>query len=303
MSSIAPLTALVVTKEESLGKRTVEILSEEHGYQCRLVLVGAWKDFVKVAKELSLASFDLIVGQQRMSPYSARDLLLEVREKSPGISSPVACLAFDASNRNSFIRSGGAAFEPVEPSYNGLQKNISELLRQVTEFTDGRRGTKDAAYRLIDACRDERTFHKLGKAIFDQLGYRGTRLLHGPWERGCDILCWEVNKLGRKEHLGIQMKCGDIDDSSGKRGITELRNQALKALNSPILVDDEERRLDKFVVMASGMIKPSARVMLVEFLRGNHHYRRTFFLDREEIAELLVRSCQSLLGRSDFVLE
>jgi len=148
----------------------------------------------------------------------------------------------------------------------------------------------------LDRFADEGEFQTFVVKVFQELRYAAVRLSHGPTEKGKDIVCYEVNKMGRNEYVGIQIKHGDVRASGGKGNLTDLWRQALEAFNSPVRFDDGDHYLDKFVVVVSGMMNELARDKLSDFLRANHAHRRVFFFDREELADVVVTSCPQLMA-------
>ncbi|MGZ5444859.1 MAG: restriction endonuclease [Thermoanaerobaculia bacterium] len=288
--------ALVVTKEEDLGSGVVEVL-RDLGYDCTRVRAGSASAREEVQDELIRNRFDLIVAQQRMSPYSVADLLRDV-ETIDGTGLPaVVCLADDDSYHDTFIRKGGSGFVPLEPGVIDLQQAVAKGLLQAQEARQSRKVSKANVLRVIDRFTKEKDFQEFILRIFRELEYSGVRPASGGLERGKDIVCWERNRMRHSEYVGVQIKLGDVHGSSGTSGITELRRQAVEAFGISVPFADGDHDLDKFVIVASGTINESARDKLSGLVRNDHFHRRLYFLDREEIADLVVSSCPSLLTR------
>jgi DNA-binding NarL/FixJ family response regulator len=286
--------ALIVTKEANLGAQSAKVLEQD--YACEVVVAGPSGTRDSVRRALTSTRFDIVIAQQRMSPYSASDVLRDVNAENGAMRPSVICLAYDESDRNTFIREGGAAFILLEPGRRDLQQAITEALRQVRQHRQFQSTNKLKVLAMIDGFTQEHDFQPFVVAIFQELRYAGVRLTHGPTEKGKDIVCYEVNKMGRNEYVGVQIKRGDVRSSGGKSSLTDLWRQALEAFNSPVHFDDGDHYLDKFVVIVSGTIKELARDKLSDFVKANHAHRRIFFLDREELADVVVMSCPQLMA-------
>jgi CheY-like chemotaxis protein len=287
---------LVVTKEATLGTHSAGIL-EGHGYYCQVMTAGTSDAIIEVREQLAREHFDLVFAQQHMSPDSAFDVLRYVN-KAMGLAQPaVVCLAIDPTAHNAFIREGGASFVPLEPGEVDLRTVIEQGLREAKEYLRHRSTSKARVLQTVDRYTREGAFQVFIMDIFQELKYFGVRLAHGVIEKGKDIVCWEVNKLNQKEFVGVQIKLGDVHAAADGAGITALWAQSLEAFNSEIDFPDGKQVLDKFVVIASGTINEIARNKLTDFLRRHDCQRRVFFLDREEIADLVVTSCPALLER------
>ncbi|HUP63268.1 MAG TPA: hypothetical protein VNA69_22955 [Thermoanaerobaculia bacterium] len=287
--------ALVVTKEAYLGTQTVEFLKEQ-GYLCELVKAGTDTARQAVRNALSRNWFDLVIAQQRMSPYSASEVLREVNAANGFLRPAVVCLAYDASDRNTFIREGGGGFIMLEPGQKDLCDAIADGLSQVERYRQYQSTSKTKVRAFIDLFAREDKFQLFVEEIFHELKYSGVRRTHGPFEKGKDIVCYEVNKMSRNEYVGVQIKRGDVHASGGRRSLTDLWRQSLEAFNSRVAFPDGEHYLDKFIVIVSGRINELARDKLKDFLKSSHAHRRIFFLDREELADLVVTSCPALLA-------
>jgi CheY-like chemotaxis protein len=286
------MKALVVTKEPALARQVVDVL-ERRSFSCNVVEASTAASRDEVLRLLATTRFELVVAQQRMSPYSASEVLQDVNASDGTLRPAVVCLAHDASDRNTFIRRGGAGFIVVEPG----KVDLEEGFRQVERYRRDQSTNKSKVLRTIAEFAREDVFQLFILEVFEELNYSGIRRTHGPGEMGRDIVCCEVNRLNRKEYVGVQIKLGDIHGSGGTSGITELWRQAMEAFASRVSFDEGERYLDKFVIIASGRINESARAKLTEFTISGHSHRRIFFLDREELADLIVTSCPALLAR------
>jgi CheY-like chemotaxis protein len=293
VSDVPKNKALVVTKEEDLGTRIVEYL-EHLGYECARARAGTTEARDEVQQLLFTTRFDLIITQQRMSPYSAADLLRDV-ETMDGTGVPgVVCLADDESYQDTFRRQGGSSFQV--PEAGGLLQALEKGLREAMEHRASQKASKATALGFIDSLQSEDKFQKFIERIFRELEYSAVRVTHGRFERARSIVCFERNRMRQPEYVGVQIKMGNIDGNGGTSGMTELRRQANEAFGIKVPFDDGEHDLDKVVIVASGSINEDARHKLSELLLSDHFHRRIYFLDREAIADLVVTSCPAVLA-------
>lgn len=285
--------ALVVTKESNLGEQSVAVLKTQL-YECESIKADADTARDAVRSALAAHSFDLVIAQQRMSPYSASEVLRDVNATSGRTRPAVVCLAYDGSDRNTFIREGGAGFVVLEPGQVNLDSALSEGLRQVQQHRDFQRDQKNRVLMAIDRFGREDEFQLFVLDIFRELKYFGVRRTHGVIEKGRDLVCWELNRMARHEFVGVQIKLGDVHASSGGNSVTELWRQAIEAFHSPVPFPSGQQYLDKFVVIVSGRMNEIARTKLSDFVTSSHLQRRIHFFDREELADLIVTSCPEI---------
>lgn len=296
MSEIDKKRVLIVVKEEDLATGIAEVLNAL-GYDCVFVRAGSTKTSVEVQEALAKVHFDLVVAQQRMSPYSAANLLHDV-EKADGTGVPaVICLAENDSDHNAFIRQGGSGFVVLEPGTVNLTQALGKGLDQVQKHREHKKASKSNVLRVIDGFTKEVAFQDFVLKIFRELEYSGVRASGGPLEEGKDIVCWERNRMGYREYVGVQIKLGDVTGGSGTSGLTELSREALEAFLGHAAFVDGDRDLDKYVIITAGRMNEPARQKLSDFARKLSIHRRIYFLDREELADLVVNSCPALLAR------
>jgi hypothetical protein len=287
--------ALVVTKEVALGFHSAAIL-KKRGYQPFVIKAGTDAAVTEVREQLVRQRFDVVFVQQHMSPDSAFDVLRYINKTDGPLRPAVVCLAIDPTSHNDFIREGGASFCLLQPGQLDFRESISNGLRESSEWIRAQSTSKTRVLQLIDDYTREDKFQGLILDIFHELNYFGIRLAHGVIEKGKDIVCWEVNKMNYKEFVGVQIKLGDVN-AAADGGITALWAQSIEAFSSEVDFGDGKHFLDKFAVIASGTINEIARYKLGDFLKNNHFQRRIFFLDREDIADLIVTSCPMLRMR------
>lgn len=282
---------LVVMQTEELCLQFRDFLEKEgYGGTCISVNSELERDYVQ--QLLARRQFDLVLIQESLRWYGPQKLVQDVKAMDSEGRSEVVCLAYDRDGLvlSQFTQAGGAGFVAFEPGRSDL-KEVFALVQRVAE--DSRRNKepkKEKVLRAIDRYTKEVDFHQFALAVFNEL-YDSARLTHGTLEKGKDIICWETNRMGFKEYIGVQIKLGDVDGSVAKNSAAALFLQVFEAFTSSVVVDEEERELDKFVIMVSGVINEGARDRLNDFVRRYHLNRRIFFLDRYQIAAVVVRSC------------
>jgi CheY-like chemotaxis protein len=287
--------ALAVTQQKDLGSRVAAILVRE-GYECLCVAVEQASSRREVQKALTSSRFDLVLTQQRMISYNALEVLDDTKVAAAGRLLPVACLAYDDNDRNVFHLKDGAAFRVYDSVREPLADAIADLLRQVHGWLTYKLSGRNVVLQAIDRYDLEVRFHEFAIKMFRELRYSDVRHNHGPAEKGKDIIFWEENKLGEREYTGVQIKLGNIDGSTGENGASKIFLQVFDAFSSHMEFVEEGRIPDKYVLMATGEIKKEARAKLKEYLRRYHLRGQIFFLDRQQIADLVIGSCPDLVG-------
>jgi hypothetical protein len=282
---------LVVLQTEDLCLLFREFLEKE-GYEGVCVSVDSESERNQVQQLLARRQFDLVLIQESVRWYPPKKLVDDVKEMDGEGRSEVVCLAYDRDGRalSQFMQAGGAGFVPFDMGHSDLKEVFAQAHETAEESRKNKEPKKDKVLRAIDRYSKEVGFHQFALAMFDEL-YPAARLTHGTLEKGKDIICWEINKMGFREYVGVQIKLGDVDGSVGKDGAAELFRQVLEGLGLPDDVDEGTLYMDKFVVMVSGVINKAARGRLNEFVRRYRLDRRVFFLDRNNIAAAVVEHC------------
>ena len=68
------------------------------------------------------------------------------------------------------------------------------------------------------------------RPLLEKMGFQNITLTHGAQEHGLDLVCFEQDKFGEREYIGIQVKAAKIHGSASKKGnATEIFNQAQQA--------------------------------------------------------------------------
>jgi len=143
--------------------------------------------------------------------------------------------------------------------------------------------------RIMELNEDQFIHHVLNP-LLDKMGYEHIQKLnfHGPGEFGTDIMPFKyTTPLGTLEYYAVQAKATKIHGTSAKSGnAAELINQATQAFVVTFVddLDNEQKRIDKFVIATNKPITASARKVIEDAMTGK---RKLVFLDINRIVDLV----------------
>jgi len=126
--------------------------------------------------------------------------------------------------------------------------------------------------------------------LLGRMGFEGLRKVefHGREEFGRDIMPFrQSTAFGTFEYAAVQTKAAKIHGTAGRPGNAgEIISQAQQALRVSFIdeFDNERKRIDKFVVIASAAITPSARRHIEESFEGN---RQLILIDLDRLVTLI----------------
>ncbi len=137
---------------------------------------------------------------------------------------------------------------------------------------------------------DEKTFTlKILIPLFYELGYRGIRYVHGPDEDGLDLLFYDIDKLGKRQYVGIQVKAENITKTMGQssNSIINITQQILMAFGSDfyILSEKESVGLEHMYVITSKSFTREAQKYIKKDLIGQIPSQHIDFWDREDVID------------------
>ena len=127
-------------------------------------------------------------------------------------------------------------------------------------------------------------------SLLDKMGFQRVRKVsyHGRNEFGADVLPFRCNTpLGTLEYYALQAKAVAIHGTSSKAGNAgELISQANQAFGVAFFddLDNERKRIDKFIIATSKAITPDARHIIESAFEGK---RQVVFLDVERVITLV----------------
>lgn len=147
---------------------------------------------------------------------------------------------------------------------------VQDKIKQLSE--------DDLINRVILPLLTRMKFHKVERTPY-----------HGQKEKGLDIRpFYEVDKFERRIYYGAQVKAIDIHTNSRKEGnAASINNQIQIALNSDFLdyEDNENKKIDKILLITSGKINDDAR----EHLFTMNPNRTLGLIDGNQLSNLIVK--------------
>jgi hypothetical protein len=128
------------------------------------------------------------------------------------------------------------------------------------------------------------------RPLFEKMGFQNITLTHGLQEHGLDLVCFEQDKFGEREYIGIQVKAAKIHGSAGKKeNASEIFTQAQQAFTHSFIDinDNKEKRIDKYIVMTSGEITHDARDSICGQLKTQGYLKSIQLFDGNKLADLV----------------
>jgi HEPN/Toprim N-terminal domain 1 len=126
--------------------------------------------------------------------------------------------------------------------------------------------------------------------LLERMGFEGLRKVrfHGREEFGRDVMPFrQTTAFGTLEYAAVQTKATKIHGTASRTGNAgEIISQAQQALRVSFVdeFDNERKRIDKFVVISSAAITPSARRHIEESFEGN---RQLILIDVDRLVALV----------------
>jgi hypothetical protein len=126
--------------------------------------------------------------------------------------------------------------------------------------------------------------------LLERMGFEGLRKVefHGREEFGRDIMPFrQSTPFGTFEYAAVQTKAAKIHGTASRPGNAgEIISQAQQALRVSFIdeFDNERKRIDKFVIIASAAVTPSARRHIEESFEGN---RQLILIDLDRLVTLI----------------
>jgi hypothetical protein len=143
---------------------------------------------------------------------------------------------------------------------------------------------------VVAALTEDQLINTILLPLLARMGFERLRRVafHGPGEFGSDVLPFRRRTpFGTLEYYALQAKAVPLRGGSRRAGnVASVLNQATTALAVSFVddLDNERKRLDKFVIATNKEITPEARRFLEESLEGR---RSLILLDIDRLAELL----------------
>ena len=126
--------------------------------------------------------------------------------------------------------------------------------------------------------------------LLEHMGFRDITKMHGPGEQGIDLLFYRETEFGYNEYTGVQAKKEKIHGKAGKSGnATEILIQAQQAFSYTFIdvYDGKQKNIDKFFVITSGDIIPSAKKSIEDQLIDVGKQKIIRFVDGRKLVSLI----------------
>ncbi|HEC88934.1 MAG TPA: hypothetical protein ENI52_06440 [Thermoplasmata archaeon] len=152
----------------------------------------------------------------------------------------------------------------------------------------------------LERLNEETLIIKVIKPLLHKMGFQEVRIQsHGPGEFGKDIYPFKfITPFGNVEYYSAQVKSTKIHGNVRKKegNITEIIRQAEKAFNTRFidLEDNEEKKIDKLLIISNKKITSEAQREIQEELRGE---RKIIFIDLEKLTNLVIK-----YGLAEYIL-
>jgi hypothetical protein len=175
--------------------------------------------------------------------------------------------------------------------WSHLLRRRIELNYQLDGFVVEEDPRLDARLRYrIQSLSEDALLELVVMPLLEHMGFEGLRKVefHGREEFGRDVMPFrQSTAFGAFEYAAVQTKAAKIHGTASRPGNAgEIVTQAQQALRVSFIdeFDNERKRIDKFVVIASAAITPSARRHIEEALEGN---RQLILIDLDRLVTLV----------------
>ncbi len=193
------------------------------------------------------------------------------------------------------LRAGGwlSATNPQESfvEWSRLLRRRIELNYQLYGFVVEEDPRLDARLRSrIQALSEDALLELVILPLLERMGFEGLRIVrfHGREEFGRDVMPFRLTTaFGTLEYAAVQTKAARIHGTASRVGNAgEIICQAQQALRVSFVdeLDNERKRIDKFVVISSAAITPSARRHIEDSFEGN---RQLILIDLDRLVSLV----------------
>ena len=138
---------------------------------------------------------------------------------------------------------------------------------------------------------NEQTFRlELLIPLLGRMGLRAASEYHGTREHGKDIVCFDIDRLGRRRHLAIVAKTSDLTGSvSSSAGLQEALRQAEQCFNENYhdLFGMSRLTMDEVWIVTTGRVIPGAADSVFGKLEKTNLAKLTRIVSGEHLVELL----------------
>jgi hypothetical protein len=128
--------------------------------------------------------------------------------------------------------------------------------------------------------------------LLTQMSFQDVIEYHGAVEKGKDIICRYLDKLGVTRYVGVVVKRTDIHGAVSQTGSAgEVLLQIQQTFDEPYtdIFDLKEVVIDECWVVTSGIVKPSAIESIQGMLRKSNLNKLVRFIDQRKLCTLIDR--------------
>lgn len=126
--------------------------------------------------------------------------------------------------------------------------------------------------------------------LLNRIGYKAATIYHGPRERGKDIICFDYDRLGNREYLGVVAKVTDLDGSvSSSDSLREIVYQIEQCFDVPYedLFGMTRITMDRVWVVTSRRIVGGAADSIYDHLTKRNLSKLVRFISGENLRQLI----------------
>lgn len=138
---------------------------------------------------------------------------------------------------------------------------------------------------------DEKTLREsILVPLLSRIGLQAVTVYHGPIERGKDIICFDYDRLGKREYMAIVAKAADLDGSvSSSNSLREVLYQVEQCFDVPYedLFGMTRITMDRVWVVTSRRIVPGAAESVAHDLKKRNLSKLVRFISGEQLAQLI----------------
>jgi tetratricopeptide (TPR) repeat protein len=123
-----------------------------------------------------------------------------------------------------------------------------------------------------------------------RMGLKAVMIYHGPRERGKDIICFDLDRLGRREYMAVVAKVTDLDGSvSSSNSLMQVVLQIEQCFDVPYedLFGMTRITMDRVWVVTSGRILSGAENSVYDHLSKRNLSKVVRFISGEHLVPLI----------------
>ena len=207
------------------------------------------------------------------------------------LASPETTVELDLTELHEGERLSAETPQELFAEWSRLLRRRIELNYQLYGFVVEEDPRLDARLRSrIESLSEDGLLELVILPLLERMGFEGIRKVrfHGREEFGRDVMPFrQTTAFGTLEYAAVQTKAAKIHGTASRAGnASEIISQAQQALRVSFVdeLDNERKRIDKFIVIASAAITPSARRHIEDSFEGN---RQLILIDLDRLVGLV----------------